>query len=97
MPAAQSPEDNIALIGGVVGGAVALLLIGALIAFCVVRSRRQSKDNNANALHSVHSTTTSPQSNYCRVPPAQSNYSERSFAPAETRSSHYDVLNANEL
>jgi hypothetical protein len=25
MPAAQSPEDNIALIGGVVGGAVALL------------------------------------------------------------------------
>jgi hypothetical protein len=107
MPAAQSPEDNIALIGGVVGGAVALLLIGALIAFCVVRSRRQSKDNNANSLHSVHSTTTSPQSNYgrvppaqsnySRVPPAQSNYSERSFAPAETRSSHYDVLNANEL
>jgi len=50
MPAAQSPKDNAALIGGIVGGVVALLLVGALIAFCVIRSRRpQSKDNDAGA------------------------------------------------
>jgi hypothetical protein len=66
MPAAQSPEDNAALIGGIVGGAVALLLIGALIAFCVVRSRRNGKgqadvDPNAQALQS-----RSP-SNYGRI------------------------------
>jgi hypothetical protein len=97
MPAAQSPEDNIALIGGVVGGAVALLLIGALIAFCVVRSRRQSKDNNANSLHSVHSTTTSPQSSYSRVPPAQSNYGERSFAADDVAQQPRGVGHADAL
>jgi hypothetical protein len=83
------------LIGGIVGGAIGLLLIGALIAVCVVRSRRQPNDSNASALHSVHSTTT-PQSNYGRVPPAQSNYSERALA-ADTRSSNYGILNANEV
>jgi hypothetical protein len=44
MPAAQSPEDNAALIGGIVGGAIALLLIGALIAFawCAVGANRKT-------------------------------------------------------
>jgi hypothetical protein len=47
MRAAESPNDSSALIGGIVGGAVALLLVGALVAFCVVRQRRQSKDDAA--------------------------------------------------
>jgi hypothetical protein len=83
MPAGQSPEDNSALIGGIVGGIVAFLLVGALIAFCVVRNRRQPKD----------STSTLPESNYGRIAVAQSNYSD---AP-QTGNSHYDVLSANEL
>jgi len=89
MPAAQMPEDNSALIGGIVGGALALLLIGTLIAFCAVRSRQQPKDSNASALP--------PESNYGRVPPAQSNYSEVAVQPVGAVGSHYDVLNANEL
>jgi hypothetical protein len=56
MPAAQSPNDNTALIGGIVGGAVALLLIGALTAFCVVRRRRNHKEpsNAGSASHYGH-------------------------------------------
>lgn len=42
---ADADDDNAALIGGIVGGVVALLLIGGLIAFLVVRSRRSV--NNA--------------------------------------------------
>jgi hypothetical protein len=66
MPAAQSPEDNIALIGGVVGGAVALLLIGALIAFCVVRSRRNNKEQ-PYADPSAHALQSRSSSNYGRI------------------------------
>lgn len=64
MPAAQSPKDNAALIGGIVGGAVALLLIGALIAFFVVRSRRKHKQQLDPSALSLRST---PPSNYARV------------------------------
>jgi hypothetical protein len=65
MPAAQTPEDNSdsALIGGIVGGALSLLLlVGALIAFCVMRNRRQD------------STSTPLESNYGRIAPDQGNY-----------------------
>jgi len=77
MPAAQSSEDNAALIGGIVGGAIALILIGALIACCVVRSRRNRRvdvDPNAQVLQSR------PSSNYGNAPrrdaPPNNNYSD---------------------
>jgi hypothetical protein len=74
MPAVQSPQDNSAVIGGVVGGAIALLLVGALVAFCVMRSRRNSEgqpeaDRNTLAPRSV----AVPPSNYARI----SNLSDR--------------------
>lgn len=95
MPAAQSPEDDAALIGGIIGGAITLVLIGALIAFCVARSRRkQPKDNNASVLYSA--TTAPPESNYGRIAPTQSNYTE-TVSIAQSGNSHYDSLNANEL
>jgi hypothetical protein len=52
---AQPSDDNAVLIGGIVGGIVALLLIGGLIACLVARSRRRLKDhpNNDAALQSV--------------------------------------------
>jgi hypothetical protein len=39
MPGTQPSDDNIALIGGIVGGVVALFLIIGLIAFIVTRNR----------------------------------------------------------
>ena len=66
MPAAQSPNDNTALIGGIVGGAVALLLIGALIACCVVRSRRNNKEQPSTD-PSAHALQSRSSSNYGRI------------------------------
>jgi hypothetical protein len=42
---ATKSEDNSALIGGIVGGIIALLVIGGVIAFLVARSRRNSAGN----------------------------------------------------
>jgi hypothetical protein len=62
---AQAPDSNAALIGGIVGGIVALLLVVGLIAFFVARSRR-----NVN-----HGTTAPPtaQSTYGRLPSQTNN------------------------
>jgi hypothetical protein len=38
---AQSSDDNSALIGGIVGGVLGLLLVGGLIAFLVARRTRK--------------------------------------------------------
>jgi hypothetical protein len=107
MPAAQSPKDNAALIGGIVGGAVGLLLVGVLIAVCVARNRRQPKAHNASALHSVHSTTAPSESNYSSVPPSDSpekdNYGRvplSKYGGAVLHSpiqSHYDSLKPSEI
>jgi len=87
MPAGHSSQDNSTLIGGIVGGAVALLLIGALIAFCIVRSRRNSEgqpdaDGNAHALQST------PPSNYGRL-----NLTDR---PASTSTHYTDLVATSE-
>jgi hypothetical protein len=66
MPAAQSPDSNAVLIGGIVGGAVALLLIGALIACCFVRSRRNNKEQPSTD-PSAHALQSRPPSNYGRI------------------------------
>jgi hypothetical protein len=57
----HSPDDNnAALIGGIVGGVVAMLVVGGLIAFLVARSRRRSKDgpNSGVALQSVRQSVS---------------------------------------
>jgi hypothetical protein len=81
MPAAQSPNDNYALIGAIIGGVVALILLGALIACLVVRSRRQPKDSD-NGDSALQVKANAPlESNYGRLPPS---------APTTT----YDIVQA---
>jgi hypothetical protein len=71
---AQPTDGNdAALIGGIVGGIVALLLMGGLIAFLVVRSRRNiDRGDSSNAMGS----TSAIPSNYDRIP----NLSDRADA-----------------
>jgi hypothetical protein len=45
-------DDNTALIGGIVGGVVALILVGGLVAFIVARSRRRVNASQDSAMQS---------------------------------------------
>jgi hypothetical protein len=56
MPASQTSGDNIALIGGIVGGTVALLLIVGVIVACVLaRNRQSNRDNTSLQPKPIHS------------------------------------------
>jgi hypothetical protein len=54
MSATQPSDDNTALIGGIVGGVVALLIVVGVIAFIVLRNRKakanQQSTNDGHAL-----------------------------------------------
>jgi hypothetical protein len=88
----STSDESAALIGGIVGVVVAFLLVGALIAFLVVRSRRRvgHQGNNATVAASAAST-------YDRVPvPTENNdYSDR--VKVRTVTDHYDTLTPSEL
>jgi hypothetical protein len=88
-PLPSDSVDSAALIGGIVGGVVGLLLIGGLIAFLVTRSRRRAKGEPSNnaALQSVRQSMSNNagagvasqrSSNYEPLPlspnPSQHNY-----------------------
>jgi type II secretory pathway pseudopilin PulG len=91
MPAVESPDDNSALIGGIVGGAIALLLLGALIAFCVARSRRNRKvQQEDNSTGHIASTLQSTRSEYGRIVANNPNndYADVPIVPP----SNYDTL-----
>lgn len=100
------PPDNSALIGGVVGGIVALLLIGGLIAFLVARSRAgkdalQSARDAGAASHRTNYdslTLSTPENNYGEVtlgPPqnyaAWTNKDENYASPSQTMYEHGNV------
>jgi len=77
MPAAESTENNSALIGGIVGGAVALILVGALIVFFVLRSRKARQDSNADQNAHATQSIRAPPNNYGQLSIVQSaGYSE---------------------
>lgn len=57
MPVTKSPTDNVALIGGIVGGAVALLILGAVVAVIVARNRRSQSDCHSLPLPSSSTPT----------------------------------------
>jgi hypothetical protein len=84
-----STDDNAALIGGIGGGIVALLLFGCLVALLVARSRRREKGeaNSGAALQSVRQSTSGeqPENNYGVIAPQQSDYE------------HGDLTNVNEF
>jgi hypothetical protein len=94
MPGTQPSDDNIALIGGIVGGVVALFLIIGLIAFIVTRNRRKAANNqdqpsNRNDVSMAPAQASS--SNYGRISarPASSHYDE-SFLKHSPATQHYD-------
>jgi hypothetical protein len=101
MPATQrtDTDDNSALIGGVVGGVVALLIVVGVIAFIVMRNRK-AKDNqqSTNDGHSLSPPVVIAQpSNYDRNDiPSTSHYSDIANVQSPTQN-HYDSLNANEI
>lgn len=99
----QSSNGNISLIGGIVGGVVALLLIVGVIAFFVVARNRRNSARPANqndvALASAHVRASSSHygkfnaepvaSGYCSSPP--SNYDDPSVL-ANNISSNYVIV-----
>jgi hypothetical protein len=92
MPGTQPSDDNIALIGGIVGGVVALLIAVGVIAFIVSRNRRkaaQDQPSNRNDVSMAPAQASS--SNYGRISaqPASNHYDE-SFLSHSTATQHYD-------
>jgi beta-lactamase regulating signal transducer with metallopeptidase domain len=61
-----SNNDNTALIGGIVGGVVALILFIGLVAFIVARKRRSKNKSVENTVHQKDVPMTSA-SNYGKV------------------------------
>jgi hypothetical protein len=92
---AQPSNDNAALIGGIVGGVVALLLVGGLIAFLVARNRRNANQQDNN-IAMTNTTATSTASNYDRIPTKINNYNDRVGIDASSRN-HYEALAPNEV
>jgi hypothetical protein len=103
VPETQPSDDNIALIGGIVGGIVALILIVGVIAFIVARNRKAKESQG----HSLQSSPPAPgsalvqpsNSNYDRIniqPTSNSNYAARAVE-SPTQPSHYDALRPNEV
>jgi hypothetical protein len=87
----QSPTDNSALIGGIVGaGIVALLLVCGLTAFSMARNQTKEQEHDGSRSESAPS-----QSNYGRIPAASSNYGESAIVVPHR--DHYDSLTAEEI
>jgi hypothetical protein len=92
MPAATQPsDDNTALIGGVVGGVVALLIVVGVIAFLVSRNQRNNQYQPSNRNDTSMAPAQASSSNYGKinVQPASSHYDE-SFLSHSTATQHYD-------
>jgi hypothetical protein len=103
MPATQPSDDNTAMIGGIVGGVVALLIVVGVIAFIVMRNRK-AKANQQSA-NDGHSLSLSPPvaiaqpSNNDRNDndiPSTSHYIAYVHAQSPTQD-HYDTLTAGEI
>jgi hypothetical protein len=94
MPAtdSQSSEDNAALIGGIIGGIVALLLIVGAIAFILMRSNRKVK------AHDLGQPVARPiNGNYDQIDfPSSSHYSNSANVQS-SMPNHYDSLTPNEV
>jgi hypothetical protein len=80
MPATTQPsDDNSALIGGIVGGVIALMIVVGVIAFIVMRNRKAKvTQQSTNDGHSLSSQNTN-NSNYDRVrvsPPNSNEYGD---------------------
>jgi uncharacterized membrane protein len=79
---AQPFEDNTALVGGIVGGVVALLLLGGVVAFLVAHSRRRG---SGAALHSICQSKSSNDTRDEGASSHRSNYESLTSRPPESR------------
>lgn len=95
-------QDNTpALIGGIVGGIVALLLIAGVIAFIVMRNRKakanQQSTNDGHSLNPIAVLAQPSNSNYDRIDiPSPSHYSETANVQSPSQN-HYDSLKVSEI
>jgi hypothetical protein len=84
----REPGNDDALIAGIVGGSIALLLVCGCVALVLARSRRQrekeAENSDGGALRNSNDD-----------PPSK--YSERIVIPASTSRNHYDALMASEI
>lgn len=101
----DSTQINTALVGGLVGGAIVIVIIFALVACFVMRKRQStanegdsgramqhpSADSQSRALHALVSN-----SNYDRIDVPSHHYSERAVVAAAP-TSHYAALEPNEI
>lgn len=69
----KAADDNTALIGGIVGGILALVLIAGVIAFIVMRNRRAKSQQRGDDGHSLQA---SPDNNYNRIAPTTNEYQD---------------------
>jgi hypothetical protein len=91
------------LIGGIVGGVVALLLVCGLIAFFVARSRRRVKDEPSNdaAMQSARDNASAPTDyapfvlNNYDVVPQQTNYDAWPNETSSNRTEYEDFTKIN--
>jgi hypothetical protein len=95
------PPDNAALIGGIVGGVVALILVVGVVTFLVARSRRRGngEPNSNAALQSVRHNSDSGAG----AAPRGSNYAPLALSPpnnygvaAPHQSQNYDAWSTRE-
>jgi hypothetical protein len=91
---ADSPINNAALIGGIVGGIVAFLLVGGLVAFLFARSRQRSKGEASigAALVSINEN----QNNGRGVIGAKRHRSKHESLPMRPPNSDYGVFGPTE-
>jgi hypothetical protein len=108
MPSTTQPsDDNTALIGGIVGGVIALLIVIGVIAFIVLRNRKaKANQQSANDGHSLSLSPVPPVAiaqpsnndrNDNNIPSTStSHYIEYVHAQSPTQD-YYDSLNAGEI
>jgi hypothetical protein len=91
MSTTQPSNDNAALIGGIVGGVVALLLIVGVIAFIMSRKRHHAQDQPSNRSDVSMAPTQVSSSNYGKinVQSASNDYDE-SFLKHSPTNQNYD-------
>jgi hypothetical protein len=92
MSATQPSDDNTALIGGIVGGVVALLIVVGVIAFIIMsRNRHEAQDQPSNRSDVSMVPAQASSSNYGKinVQPASNVYDE-SFLKHSPATQNYD-------
>jgi hypothetical protein len=92
MSTTQPSNVNPAIIGGVVGGVIPLLIVIGVVAFCSARKRKKIEGQASQSQSQSQSQSSSiPQNEYGRIAPQEQRYDDiQDVRAAEFRSSEYD-------